>query len=151
VQQGDEVSVHYDPLLAKLVTRGESRDAAIERAIAALKQFAILGLRSNVAFLIRVLQHPRFRAGDIDTGFLDAELSSLVAPSPSAATAPDAEPQTRVHAAVAAAAWRAAQPRTRALGATSASSAASNGAGPDDEAAGITTLPDPWDTLEGWR
>ncbi len=117
VQQGDEVSVHYDPLLAKLVTRGESRDAAIDRAIAALKQFAILGLRSNVAFLIRVLQHPRFRAGDIDTGFLDAELPSLVAPSP--AQEVDA-PTTRVHAAVAAAAWRAAQPRTRAIGARSA-------------------------------
>jgi 3-methylcrotonyl-CoA carboxylase alpha subunit len=131
VQQGDEVSVHYDPLLAKLVTRGESRDAAIDRAIAALKQFAILGLRSNVAFLIRILQHPRFRAGDIDTGFLDAELASLVAPS-----------QSHAHtaaAAVAAAAWRAAAPpRTRAQSA-------------GDDAAVIATPADPWQTLEGWR
>jgi 3-methylcrotonyl-CoA carboxylase alpha subunit len=139
VQQGDDVSVHYDPLLAKLVTRGESRDAAIDRAIAALKQFAILGLRSNVAFLIRVLQHPRFRAGDIDTGFLDAELPSLVATSPTP------------YAAVAAAAWRAAQPRTRALGATGASFAASNGAGPGDDTGAPIAPPDPWESLEGWR
>lgn len=133
VQQGDDVSVHYDPLLAKLVTRGESRDAAIDRAIAALRQFAILGLRSNVAFLIRVLQHPRFRAGDIDTGFLDAELPSLIADSPA-----------HIHAAVAAAAWRAAQPRTRAF-------AASNGVVPGDEAGAVIAPRDPWESLEGWR
>ena len=133
VQQGDDVSVHYDPLLAKLVTRGESRDAAIDRAIAALKQFAILGLRSNVAFLIRVLQHPRFRAGDIDTGFLDAELPSLIAPSP------DSGSPARLHAAIAAAAWRAAQPRSRTLDANNA-----------DEAATVIAR-DPWEALEGWR
>jgi acetyl/propionyl-CoA carboxylase alpha subunit len=168
VQQGDDVSVHYDPLLAKLVTRGESRDAAIDRAIAALKQFAILGLRSNVAFLIRVLQHPRFRAGDIDTGFLDAELPSLVSPKSSSApatpsaTTPSAtstasaisnslkaEPPTRMQAAVAAAAWRVAQPRGRGPGAA-ASLGASNGAGPGDEAA-MAVPPDPWESLEGWR
>jgi acetyl-CoA carboxylase biotin carboxylase subunit len=133
VRQGDEVSVHYDPLLAKLVTRAESRDAAIDRAIAALRQFAILGLRSNVAFLIRVLQHPRFRAGDIDTGFLDAELPSLIADSPA-----------HIHAAVAAAAWRAAQPRTRAF-------AASNGVVPGDDASAVIAPRDPWESLEGWR
>jgi acetyl/propionyl-CoA carboxylase alpha subunit len=147
VRQGDDVTVHYDPLLAKLVTRGESREAAIDRAIAALKQFSVLGLRSNVAFLIRVLQHPRFRAGDIDTGFLDAELSSLVTP-PVDAMSP--EQRTRIHAAVAAAAWRAAQPRSRAFGASGASASASNGAGPGDDGTTIT-LPDPWETLEGWR
>ena len=133
VQQGDAVSVHYDPLLAKLVTRGESRDAAIDRAIAALKQFAILGLRSNVAFLIRVLQHPRFRAGDIDTGFLDAELPSLIAPSPEPGS------PARLHAAIAAAAWRAVQPRSRTLDANNA-----------DEAATVIAR-DPWEALEGWR
>ena len=50
---------------------GETREAARRRAIAALRSFPILGIRTNVPFLIRLLEHPRFVSGDIDTGFLD--------------------------------------------------------------------------------
>ena len=71
VVEGSAVSVDYDPLLAKLVAHGETRDAARRRAVAALRQYAILGIRTNVPFLVRLLEHPRFRDATIDTGFLD--------------------------------------------------------------------------------
>jgi len=73
----------YDPLLAKLTVHAETRTAAIERAIAALRRYAILGIRTNVPFLIRVLDHPSFRSGDIDTGFIERHVDALTrAPEP---------------------------------------------------------------------
>jgi acetyl-CoA/propionyl-CoA carboxylase biotin carboxyl carrier protein len=73
VIEGSEVSVHYDPLLAKLIAWGETRDAARRRALAALRSYPILGIRTNIALLIELLEHPRFVAGSIDTGFIDEE------------------------------------------------------------------------------
>jgi acetyl/propionyl-CoA carboxylase alpha subunit len=73
VTEGSEVSVHYDPLLAKLIAWGETRDAARRRALAALRSYPVLGIRTNIALLIALLEHPRFIAGSLDTGFLDAE------------------------------------------------------------------------------
>jgi acetyl/propionyl-CoA carboxylase alpha subunit len=73
VTEGSEVGVHYDPLLAKLIASGESREAARARAIAALRHYPILGIRTNHALLMELLEHPRFIAGNIDTGFLDIE------------------------------------------------------------------------------
>ena len=73
VIEGSEVSVHYDPLLAKLIAWGETRDVARRRALAALRSYPILGIRTNVALLVELLEHPRFIAGSIDTGFLDKE------------------------------------------------------------------------------
>ena len=69
VVEGGEVSVHYDPMLAKVIASGETREIAIARLVAALRDYPILGVRTNIPFLIRVLEHPRFRAGDVDTGF----------------------------------------------------------------------------------
>ena len=63
VTEGSEVSVHYDPLLAKLIAWGETRDAARRRALAALRSYPILGIRTNIALLIELLEHPRFIAG----------------------------------------------------------------------------------------
>ena len=77
VIEGGEISVHYDPLIAKLIASGETREAARHRALAALRDFPILGIRTNVAFLIAVLEHPRFVSGDIDTRFLDVEGDAL--------------------------------------------------------------------------
>lgn len=77
VVEGSDVSVHYDPLLAKLIAYGESRDAARRRAIAALEQFPILGITTNAPYLREVLQHQRFVAGDLDTHFLDSEHDAL--------------------------------------------------------------------------
>jgi acetyl/propionyl-CoA carboxylase alpha subunit len=82
VYEGGEVSVHYDPLIAKLIADGETRDIARRRAIEALRSYPILGIRTNIAFLIEVLTHPRFVSGDIDTRFLEAEGNTLRAAAP---------------------------------------------------------------------
>jgi acetyl/propionyl-CoA carboxylase alpha subunit len=79
VIEGSDVSVHYDPLLAKLIVHAEDREAARRRALAALRQYAILGIETNVAFLVRLLEHPRFCAGRIDTAFVDAQRAQLAA------------------------------------------------------------------------
>jgi 3-methylcrotonyl-CoA carboxylase alpha subunit len=96
IAEGAEVSVHYDPLLAKVIASAESRDLARIRLIAALRDFPILGIRTNIGFLLRILEHPRFRAGDVDTAFLDNEGASLAEPA-------SLEPPAFVVAAMAAA------------------------------------------------
>ena len=60
-------------MLAKLIAWGETRDAARRRALAALRSYPILGIRTNTGLLIELLEHPRFIEGALDTGFLDAE------------------------------------------------------------------------------
>jgi acetyl-CoA carboxylase biotin carboxylase subunit len=79
VVEGGEVPVTYDPLLAKLTVSAETREAAIDRAIAALRNFPILGIRTNGSFMIRVLDHPDFRAGRVHTGFIEEHLDELTA------------------------------------------------------------------------
>jgi acetyl-CoA carboxylase biotin carboxylase subunit len=76
-REGGEISVHYDPLIAKLIADGETRDVARRRAIEALRSYPILGIRTNIAFLIEILEHPRFVSGAIDTRFLDSERATL--------------------------------------------------------------------------
>jgi acetyl/propionyl-CoA carboxylase alpha subunit len=85
IREGDHVSVHYDPLLAKVIAAGETRDVAVERLLAALRAFPILGIGTNVPFLVRVLGSPEFRAGRIHTRWLDSEGAAL-------ANDPDAPP-----------------------------------------------------------
>ena len=82
VVEGNTITVNYDPLLAKLIVSAESRDAAIERAVAALREYAVLGIRTNIPFLIRLLGHPEFRAGRLHTGFVDAHLGELSSRGP---------------------------------------------------------------------
>jgi 3-methylcrotonyl-CoA carboxylase alpha subunit len=77
VCEGGEVGIQYDPLIAKLIADGETRDIARRRAIEALRNFPILGIRTNVSFLIELLEHPRFVSGHIDTRFLDTEGKDL--------------------------------------------------------------------------
>jgi len=74
IRQGDEVSMYYDPMIAKLSLHGEDRDAAIDRAVTALKDYAILGVTTNVEYLIAILQDPAFAEGRLHTGFLDEHL-----------------------------------------------------------------------------
>jgi 3-methylcrotonyl-CoA carboxylase alpha subunit len=78
VAEGGAVGVHYDPLLAKLIVHAESRDDAIRRGRAALQRFAILGVRTNVPFLIKLLDDPEFRAGRLHTRSIDERLSGLL-------------------------------------------------------------------------
>jgi len=84
VKQGSEVSVHYDPMLAKLIVYAETREAARRRAIAALRSYAILGIRTNIPFLIGILEHRAFVEGTIDTRFLDREGAGIAAAIPTA-------------------------------------------------------------------
>ena len=63
----------YDPMIAKLITWAPTRVEAIDAQIAALDQFVIDGIGDNVDFLSALMQHPRFRAGDITTGFIAEE------------------------------------------------------------------------------
>jgi acetyl-CoA carboxylase biotin carboxylase subunit len=95
VTAGSNVSVYYDPMLAKLIVWAESRDLARRKAISALRDFAILGIRTNIPFLLQLLEHDQFVAATIDTGFLDREAATIaaatVAELPAAALAAVAE------------------------------------------------------------
>ena len=83
VREGDVVPVHYDPLLAKVIAHAATREAAIDRARAALREFPVLGIPTNIPFLLRILDHPSFRAGDLHTGFIEEHLDALLdAPPP---------------------------------------------------------------------
>ncbi|MFK7732149.1 MAG: acetyl-CoA carboxylase biotin carboxylase subunit [Pseudomonadales bacterium] len=71
VVQGDEVSVYYDPMIAKLVTWGENRDKALQRLVKALKQYRIAGMKTNIEFLSNLADSEPFRRADLDTGFIE--------------------------------------------------------------------------------
>ncbi|MFP5329417.1 MAG: biotin/lipoyl-containing protein, partial [Alphaproteobacteria bacterium] len=73
VFEGGEVSMFYDPMVAKLITWGPGREAAIDAQIAALDAFELDGIGDNVDFLSALMQHPRFRSGDITTNFIAEE------------------------------------------------------------------------------
>ncbi|MEA3032157.1 MAG: propionyl-CoA carboxylase alpha chain [Sphingomonadales bacterium] len=73
VVEGGEVSMFYDPMIAKLVTWAPTREGAIDRQIEALDRFEIEGIGHNVDFLSALMQHPRFRAGALTTGFIAEE------------------------------------------------------------------------------
>jgi propionyl-CoA carboxylase alpha chain len=73
VAEGGEVSRFYDPMIAKLITWTPTRDAAISAQIDALDAFEIEGPATNIDFLSALMQHPRFRAGDLSTGFIAEE------------------------------------------------------------------------------
>ncbi len=82
VVEGGEVSMFYDPMIAKLVTYGDTREQAIDRQIAALDAFAIDGIGHNIDFLSALMQHPRFRSGNITTGFIAEEYPEGFAGAP---------------------------------------------------------------------
>ena len=124
VAEGGAIGVNYDPLIAKLIADGPTREVARRRALEALRDFPILGIRTNVAFLIELLAHPRFVAGDIDTRFLDVEAQQL-----RARVGAEPPPEALEVAAIA-------QPDL------------SRRSGVRD---GSVAKADPWDTLRGYR
>jgi propionyl-CoA carboxylase alpha chain len=73
VMDGGEVSMFYDPMIAKLITWGQTRDEAADRQVAALDRFELEGLGHNIDFLSAIMQHPRFRSGNLTTGFIAEE------------------------------------------------------------------------------
>lgn len=73
VYEGGEVSIYYDPMIAKLITHGPDRDQAIGKMVDALDQFYVRGVINNIRFLQAVLLHPRFKPGDISTHMVEDE------------------------------------------------------------------------------
>ena len=73
VYEGGEISIWYDPMIAKLVTHAATREAAIDAQAAALDAFAIDGIRHNIPFLAALMAHPRWREGKLSTGFIAEE------------------------------------------------------------------------------
>jgi propionyl-CoA carboxylase alpha chain len=97
VYEGGEISLYYDPMIAKLVTHAPTRSAAIAAQSDALDAFVVDGIRHNIPFLAALMSHPRWQAGKLSTGFIAEEF-----PSGFHAHAPEGEP-AQVLAAVAAA------------------------------------------------
>ncbi len=73
VREGDEISIHYDPMIAKLISTGEERDEAIRLMISALDSYFIRGVRHNIEFLSALVAHPKFKSGDLTTNFIAEE------------------------------------------------------------------------------
>jgi propionyl-CoA carboxylase alpha chain len=80
VQEGGEISIYYDPMIAKLVTHAPSRAAAIEAQSNALDAFYVDGIRHNIPFLSALMNHPRWREGNLSTGFIAEEFPKGFAP-----------------------------------------------------------------------
>jgi len=73
VEEGSRITMFYDPMIAKLVTHGPTREAAIDRMADALDAYVVRGVRHNTGFLAAVMAHPRFREGRLTTAFIDEE------------------------------------------------------------------------------
>jgi len=97
VYEGGDISIYYDPMIAKLVTHAAKREQAIDAQAAALDAFVIDGIRHNIPFLSALMAHPRWRAGKLSTGFIAEEFPGGFHPH-----APEGE-RAKVIAAVAAA------------------------------------------------
>ena len=77
VFEGGEISLYYDPMIAKLVTHAPNPDAAIEAQSDALDAFTIEGIRHNIPFLAAIMQHPRWRKGELSTAFIAEEFPKV--------------------------------------------------------------------------
>ncbi len=80
VRDGDEVSIHYDPMIGKLIAWGETRDDAVHALVGLLAETPVIGLATNRDFLLRALKHPEFLSGDVHTGFIGLYEKDLLAP-----------------------------------------------------------------------
>jgi acetyl-CoA carboxylase biotin carboxylase subunit len=79
IEAGNEVTLHYDPLIAKLIVWGETRQVALERMRRALRELVIVGIPSSQAFHLRVMDDPEFQRGDVDVGYLERAGARLLA------------------------------------------------------------------------
>lgn len=78
VQAGDHVTIHYDPMIGKLIAWGEDREQAIDALTTLVAETSVTGLTTNRDFLLRALKHPEFRSGDVHTGFIEAHEEELL-------------------------------------------------------------------------
>jgi 3-methylcrotonyl-CoA carboxylase alpha subunit len=81
VRSGDEVSVHYDPMIAKLVVWGHDRQTALRKLRQSLSEYNIVGLKTNVDFLLRLSDHSEFRSGNVYTNFIEDHQKELFPPT----------------------------------------------------------------------
>lgn len=125
IHEGSEVTIHYDPMLAKLTVSAPDRETCRKRLVAALREYRVLGVTTNVPYMIAVASHPEFAAGNTHTGFLGEHLVNVERPR-----------QHRDAAAVAAALALSLAPRAAAGG--------SQGSEPGVESS-------PWQELGQWR
>ena len=89
IEEGNEITLYYDPLIAKLIVWGETRGVALERMRRALRELAIVGIPSSQTFHLRVMDDPEFQRGDIDVTYLErAGARLLVSELPAALTRP---------------------------------------------------------------
>ena len=93
VEEGDAISPYYDPMIAKLVARGEDREEAICELAAILDEVEVWPVRTNAGFLFNAMLQPEFGRGEIDTGFIERHLDELV---------PDPEPDDAIRRGAAA-------------------------------------------------
>jgi acetyl-CoA carboxylase biotin carboxylase subunit len=121
--EGCEVSVYYDPMLAKLSVWDSDRETARQRLLTALREYTVLGVTTNVSFLIAIASHPEFAAGRTHTRFIEQHLAGW---QPPAAQIELAAMAAALHAALAPGAAR-------------------------TDGAGATHAPSPWQTLGAWR
>ncbi len=122
IRQGDAVTVHYDPLLAKLIVHGPDREAAVRHLQRALSRCEVVGITTNLGLLRSVSAHPQFQSADLQTGFIDEHQADLFARG-------DARAEERL-LALAAIGWVLARSGNRDQTAQRAS---------------------PWDAHDGWR
>ena len=136
VGPGSEVSVHYDPMLSKLITWGSDRTEAAERMKAALDAYAVIGVRTNIPFMRALFDHAAFIAGDLHTGFLDEHaIDAGVDEVPGLVEADDELPEAVLIAAALA--------REGLLAGSESVARASDGGGEE--------FPSPWLAAGGWR
>ncbi|RLN88804.1 hypothetical protein BBJ28_00019536, partial [Nothophytophthora sp. Chile5] len=83
IVQGDDVSIFYDPMIAKLIVHGDNREAALDKMVQALHQYQIVGLPTNIEFVARTADHVAFRKGGVDTSFLSKFGDDVLSPLPS--------------------------------------------------------------------
>ncbi|MBK8336955.1 MAG: acetyl/propionyl/methylcrotonyl-CoA carboxylase subunit alpha [Sterolibacteriaceae bacterium] len=81
VEQDDEITPHYDPMIAKLIVWGQDRDSARARMLQALAQYRVVGVANNIDFLSRLVACPAFAQADLDTGLIERERDFLFAAS----------------------------------------------------------------------
>ncbi|MGZ3158241.1 MAG: ATP-binding protein, partial [Burkholderiaceae bacterium] len=86
VREGDAISPFYDPMIAKLIVWGETRDVALARMAQALSEYQIVGLATNIAFLQRLMTSKPFAAADLDTGLIEKNQAMLFPPSAAIST-----------------------------------------------------------------
>ena len=82
IYNGCEITSYYDPMLSKLIVWADSREAAIRKMESALREYIVLGVKTNIGFLIRAMNNDEFRKGKIDTGFIERHPELLKPPAP---------------------------------------------------------------------